>query len=307
MGGWRTAEILVRLALTAVIFAAVLHYGLPRLPAPKPPSEPSTEEPASAASALRREPAIKLLPEVWCKPDRDVADDRIDALRAASDKERSAAYALGIAYLRGWGVRCNPAKGRDLLERSAASGFAPAHYALGILAENGQGEPRSLGGAAEHYRLAGEAGHVRAMQRFAGALAEGLGVEGDMDEAVDWFTRAAEKGDALSAYNLAVMNEAGEAYGLEPSLAEAYYWFSIAAQLGDQGALDHKRSVARELDSEELDDANHRANAWRAEPKDAQANADFESIIEDFAEPTEATAPSEPSEPTNSAPEPPAS
>lgn len=307
MGGWRTAEFLVRLALVAVIIAAVLHYGLPRLPAPKPPSEPSTEAPDEPASALRHEAAEKLLPEVWCKPERDAPEDKLEALRAASDKDEVAAYALGIAYLRGWGVKCNAAKGIGLLEQAAARGFPPAHYALGILAENGQGEPRSLTAAAEHYRLAGEAGHIRAIRRFGGALAAGLGVEVDMAGAVDWFTRAAELGDAVSAYNLAVMYEAGEAYGLESSLAEAYYWFSIAAQLGDPSALDHKRSIALELDSEELDDANHRANAWRAEPKDAQANADFESIIEDFAEPTEATAPTEPSEPTNSAPEPPAS
>ena len=307
MGGWRTAEFLVRLALVAVIFAAVLHYGLPRLPASKPPSEPLTEAPAAPASALRHEAVAKLLPEVWCKPERDAPVGKLEALRAASDKDEAAAYALGIAYLRGWGVRCNAAKGMGLLEQAAARAFPPAHYALGILAENGLGEPRSLTAAAEHYRLAGEAGHICAMRRYGGALAAGLGVEVDLAGAVDWFTRAADLGDAVSAYNLAVMYEAGEAYGLESSLAEAYYWFSIAAQLGDPSALEHKRSIAPELDSEELDDANHRANAWRAEPKDAQANADFESIIEDFAEPTEATAPIEPTEPTTSAPDAPAS
>ncbi len=307
MGGWRTAEILLRLALVAVVLAAVLHYGLPRVPARKPPPEPTTEAPAGGVAALRREDATSLLPQVWCKPERNAPKDKLDALRAASGSDDTAAFALGMAYLRGWGVRCNSEKGRELVEQAAAGGFAPAHYVLGILAENGQGVPRSLSVAAEHFRIAGEAGHVLALRRYAGDLAAGLGVEVDMGEAVDRFTAAAELGDALSAFNLGVMHEAGEPYGLESSPAQAYYWFSIAAQLGDPRALDLKRSIAQDLDSEELDDANHRANAWRAEPKDAQANADFESIIEDFAEPTEATAPTEPTEPTTSAPDAPAS
>lgn len=307
MGGWRTAEFLVRMALVAVILAAVLHYGLPRLPVSRPSSGPAAEAPAGPASALRFEAAEKLLPEIWCKPDRNAPEGKLEALRAASGKSEAAAYALGIAYLRGWGVKCNAGKGIELLEQAAAKRFPPAHYALGILAETGQGGRRSLTAAAGHYRLAGEAGHVRAMRRYAGLLAAGLGVDMDLAGAADWFTRAARLGDAMSAFNLAIMYEAGEPYGLESSRAEAYYWYSIAAQLGDQSALDHKRSVAQELDSEELDDANHRANAWRAERKDAQANADFESIIEDFAEPNEATAPPEPSETTTSAPESPAS
>jgi hypothetical protein len=303
MDGWRAVPVVIRIVAVAAVLAAAALFLLPKVAGRGPRPEPIIVE--AKSPELRRQEASALLPLVWCRPRQDASDDALGALRAAAaDRDVTAQFALGVAHIRGWGMKCDAQKGLELLEAAADRRFAPAEYLLGVMAENGRALPRSLEDAAAFYERAARGGHVLAMRRLAEFLVWGTGVEPDIEAAIDWLKTAGHQGDVDCAVNLGLIHRDGASFGLESSPAEAFYWFSIAAQLGDARSLELKRSIAQDLDFEELDEANHAAKAWRAAPKDTQANADFETIIESFAQPTEDT---EPTEPTTSAAETPAS
>jgi len=65
--------------------------------------------------------------------------------------------------------------------------------------------------------------------------AEGLGVRKDEVQAAAWYKKAAELGDPLSQYNLAVMFENGR--GVARDYTAAMDWYSRAADNGHAGAM----------------------------------------------------------------------
>ena len=60
------------------------------------------------------------------------------------------------------------------------------------------------------------------------------GVEQDFKEAVKWYQKAADQGNAIGQYYLAVMYESGE--GVKQDYATAYAFLNIAATNGLQEA-----------------------------------------------------------------------
>ena len=56
------------------------------------------------------------------------------------------------------------------------------------------------------------------------------GVPKDLDAAVAWYRRAAEQGERIAQYNLAVMLVRGD--GVEPDPEEALNWYRKAAEQG---------------------------------------------------------------------------
>ena len=61
--------------------------------------------------------------------------------------------------------------------------------------------------------------------------ANGEGVEQDKEEAVKWYRKAAEQGNADAQNTLGVMYDKGE--GVEQDKEEAVKWFRKAAEQGD--------------------------------------------------------------------------
>lgn len=300
MDGWRTAEVfLSRLTVAVVLFAAVV-FASPRTHHDAPSDESDVARSSKAGADLRFEALPELAALTRCLRNDDLSGDTIQDLKqAAASKDPVAEYALGVAYLSGKGVRCNADRASDYLDASADADFAPALYLLGVMAETGRGLPKSLADAAGWYGRAALAGNVMAMRRLGQLLVRGKGIDRDNRGAFEWYMSAAKYGDTDSQVNLGLMYGAGEDYGLKASPAEAYYWFVVAAQLGDAGAGDLRQTAARSLDSDELIDANHRANAWRPEPVNSEANADFDSIVAKLALPTEPKDTTEPTIPTD--------
>ena len=60
---------------------------------------------------------------------------------------------------------------------------------------------------------------------------EGLGVEQDYEEAVNWYRKSAEQGNAGAQQNLGFTYKWG--HGVEQSDEEAVSWFRKAAEQGD--------------------------------------------------------------------------
>lgn len=71
--------------------------------------------------------------------------------------------------------------------------------------------------------------------RFAGQLGRALDAAGQAADAVDWYRRAAEAGDAVAMGNLGVMYEHGT--GVGQSTEEAMAWYRRAAEAGNAIAM----------------------------------------------------------------------
>ena len=69
-----------------------------------------------------------------------------------------------------------------------------AMYQVGYMYDHGEGVPQNLNDAAEWYRKAAEKGHVKAQYRLGMLYATGSGVDKDMKEAVKWYKKAAFQG-----------------------------------------------------------------------------------------------------------------
>lgn len=89
---------------------------------------------------------------------------------------------------------------------------------------------------------------------------KGEGVVQDKKEAVKWYRLAAESGDADAQYNLRVCYSKGE--GATQNKGEAYFWYLIAAANGDEQAQHNSEIVVKELSSAEKSQIQSRATKW---------------------------------------------
>ena len=89
----------------------------------------------------------------------------------------------------------------------------------------------------------------------------------DYAEAARWYRRAAEQGDAQAQYNLGLAYARGE--GVTQNPVEAHMWFNLAAARfpandtrNRTAAVKNRDTVASEMSSEQLAEAQKRAREW---------------------------------------------
>jgi TPR repeat protein len=85
--------------------------------------------------------------------------------------------------------------------------------------------------AVKWYRKAAEQGNANAQYNLGMMYDNGSGVEKNKVEAVKWYRKAAEQGYANAQYNLGVMYECGS--GVEENEIEALKWYRKAAEQGN--------------------------------------------------------------------------
>ena len=78
--------------------------------------------------------------------------------------------------------------------------------------------------------------------------ANGEGVPQNYAEAVNWFRKAAEQGDAVAQNSLGAMYNNGT--GVPEDDVQAYAWFNIAAAQGDELAKENKGRVTESMTNE---------------------------------------------------------
>ncbi|MEY4635371.1 MAG: hypothetical protein RJA55_1169, partial [Acidobacteriota bacterium] len=94
----------------------------------------------------------------------------------------------------------------------------------------------------------------------------GQGVPQDYAQAVAWYRKAADQGDADSQYNLGVMYRNGQ--GVPQDYVESHKWRNLAASRAS--AENQKRyaegrdAVATQMTPAQLAEAQQRASAWLA-------------------------------------------
>ena len=115
-----------------------------------------------------------------------------------------------------------------LLARAQA-GEAAAQVELGEAYGLGKGVERDLQQAAEWYRKAAGQGDLAGEMHLANLLRDGgKGLPRNPAEAAKWFEKAAEAGEVTAQASLGVMYQYGQ--GVTRNEVEAYFWFDLAAQ-----------------------------------------------------------------------------
>lgn len=138
--------------------------------------------------------------------------------------ENPLAYiSLGYNYYYGQGVETDQEKGKEYFDKAVALGCIDGYIGLGTVASD-EGD---YAAAMEDYKKAAEQGtepvYIQtALIDVAGLYRDGLGVEQDGTQAIEWYEKAVEAGKS-SGYNyIGVMYENGN--GVEQDYAKAMEW-----------------------------------------------------------------------------------
>ena len=124
--------------------------------------------------------------------------------------------------------------------------------------DNGRGVPQDFQQAVKWYTKAAEQGDASAQSNLGLSYFNGQGVPQDYKQAVTWFTKAAEQGHASAQINLGAMYGAGQ--GVQRDYKQAYVWFSVSAVDGRSDAIKNRDVAQSLLTAAELRDAQRMAS-----------------------------------------------
>jgi TPR repeat protein len=118
-------------------------------------------------------------------------------------------------------------------------------------------------GAVESYRLAADRGNALAQFNLAVMYELGQGVEPDSVEATKWFLKAAEQGDAGGQLQMGKRCHRGSfaplAQDARESRIEAYKWFTLSAAQGYKDSEMHCEQIGLAMSQEERIEGHRRA------------------------------------------------
>ena len=144
--------------------------------------------------------------------------------KAAEQGNAAAQFNLGFMYDEGRGVRYDVPEAIRWCHKAAEHGYAPAQNNLGLMYEDGLGVVKDE----RAYRMAA------AQYNLGRMYANGEGVAKDDREAVKWYRKAAELGNANAQFCLGNRYKTGR--GVTQDDSEAKKWFRKAADQGHSGA-----------------------------------------------------------------------
>jgi TPR repeat protein len=88
------------------------------------------------------------------------------------------------------------------------------------------------------------------------------GVPKDDVEAVKWFRKAAEQGEAKAQLNLGIMYGTGN--GVPEDYVESYMWLNLAAAQGTEEAKQNKEIISEKMTKEQIAEAQKQSREWLA-------------------------------------------
>ena len=186
----------------------------------------------------------------------------LEPLADAGDAE--ALYWTGVMYSQGqgYGRDCQEAVFR--YEQAARKGHAEAAFNLGFMLYYGAGASAAdcelipdREKAAPWLQQAARAGKPHAQFLVGRMHATGEGLARSMDDAFDWLERAANAGLREAQFDLGLL------YAEVGNRRDAYFWFRLLELHGYPGAAQNAAMLAKNLASNEVQDADRRARAWK--------------------------------------------
>ena len=167
---------------------------------------------------------------VCYKDGQGVAQNYAEAVKwftkAAEQGNKYAQNNLGVCYARGQGVAQNYAEAVKWYTKAAEQGDAPAQTDLGLCYARGQGVARNYAEALKWYTKAANQGFVPSYAGLSACYYEMKAYS----QAFKWARKAAEAGDAIGMYLLGVMYAQGT--GVEADKQMAIQWLTKAANKG---------------------------------------------------------------------------
>ena len=128
------------------------------------------------------------------------------------------------------GCSDSPQEKFETYKAKAAQGDRFAQYELGFCYDEGIGVNQDLAQAVNWYRKAADQGHAPAQHNLANFYYFGVVVAKAPVQAISWYRKAAEQGHALAQYNLGVCYFNG--IGVEKNQVQAVSWYRKAAEQG---------------------------------------------------------------------------
>ena len=89
----------------------------------------------------------------------------------------------------------------------------------------------------------------------------GRGVPQDYVEAVKWYRRAAEQGDASARFALGFMYYTGQ--GVPQDYVEAHKWYNLAASRGNETGQENRDLHAKRMTPAQIAEAQKLAREWK--------------------------------------------
>ena len=130
----------------------------------------------------------------------------------------------------------------------------------------GKGVPRDYAQALVWYRKAADQGDALAQFSLGLVYDNGQGVPQDFAQAVVWYRKAADQGEARAQINLGVMYEKGQ--GVPQDYAQAHMWRNIAASQRENAedrdlAAKNRDLVAAKMTPDQIAEAQRLAREWK--------------------------------------------
>ena len=152
--------------------------------------------------------------------------------KAAEHEHAEAAYYLAAMYRKGRATKVDLFKAKELTEKAASLGCAPAQHMIGKLLLSIPGREKK---AVAWIRLAASNGYRIAEYDYGIMHLNGSLEESDPQEGFGLLSRSAGKGYAVAAYKIGEILEHG-LYGFEKNMAEAIRWYEKSERLNYVGA-----------------------------------------------------------------------
>jgi localization factor PodJL len=131
-----------------------------------------------------------------------------------------------------------PLDRRPALRAAAAAGNPAAEYEIGMRYSEGRGVPANLETAVQWFERAANKGVAPALYRLGSLYEKGQGVKKDLEKARQFYIAGADKGNAKAVHNLAVLY--AEGIDGKPDYRTASQWFRKAA---DKGVADSQYNL----------------------------------------------------------------
>ena len=165
------------------------------------------------------------------------------------------------------GSKADHKRARELFEKAATAGYAPAQSMLGHMLYYAIGGPRDVDRAAEWIRSAAEQGHPRGQFNYGLLLSGGKGVKQDRTKAMQWYRKSAEQGFGGAqinlAYFLAGLDRKAGAAGPD-DMTEALVWATLAAEQRTPNSVRILKKLKSRASAKQRKEAEARVVDWQA-------------------------------------------
>jgi hypothetical protein len=148
-------------------------------------------------------------------------------LKAAEAGNGQAMCNVGVLYFQGVGLPKNYTEAMRWFVKSSTTGNSEAIFNVGVMLRDGQGVAANADEALKWF-LKADLGYPAATNAIGVLYQQGKAVERDYTQAMDYYKRAAERGNVPAMYNIGVLYEGG--LGVMRSREQAIVWYKKAAE-----------------------------------------------------------------------------